>query len=80
MKTLLTTTFAAFVLLISSCGTTSPCYSVSQGKGAPTPISKGKDYAWNVKMSKTPYYVKPKKQRHKRYHNPYVTKWYEKWL
>ncbi len=46
----------------------------------PTPISKGKELAWEVKFSKTPYYNKPKKQSNKKSRNLYETKWYEKWL
>ncbi len=79
MKTIVLSTLAALTLFISSCSTTSPCYSVSMGKGAPTPISRGTEVVWGQKASKTPYYVKPKKQSHKKARNYYATKWYDRW-
>ena len=79
-KTIFLLVILAIIFFLNSCSSVSPCYSISQGKGMPTPISKGRELSWNVKFSKTPYYNKPKKQSKKRYRNPYVIKWYEKWL
>jgi len=79
MKTTILSVLAAITLFISSCSTTSPCYSISQGKAAPTPITKTKEVSWDAKFSKTPYYNKPKKQKHKKVRNYYETKWYDRW-
>jgi hypothetical protein len=79
-KTIFLLVLLAIIFFLNSCSSVSPCYSISQGKGMPTPISKGKELAWEVKFSKTPYYNKPKKQSNKKSRNLYETKWYEKWL
>jgi hypothetical protein len=79
-KTIFLFVVLAIIFLLNSCSSVSPCYSISQGKGMPTPVSRGNELSWGQKVSRTPYYNKPKKQSNKMSRNPYETKWYEKWL